>query len=48
MLPLSTLTFSLKVKTILASTETPVALSAGEEELSVGNFKLCFDTRVYS
>ena len=36
MLPLSTSTASLKVRTILASTATPVAPSAGVEEDRVG------------
>ena len=35
-LPLSTFTNSLKVRTILASTATPVAPSAGDDEAKVG------------
>ena len=35
-LPLSASTFSLKLRTIVESTATPVALSAGTDELSVG------------
>ena len=34
--PLSTSTFSLKLRTIVESTATPVALSAGTDELNVG------------
>ena len=37
MLPLATSTASLKVRTILASTATPVAPSAGVEEDRVGH-----------
>ena len=36
MFPLSTSTFSLKLRTIVESTATPVALSAGTDELNVG------------
>ena len=36
MFPLSTSTFSLKLRTIVESTAIPVALSAGTDELSVG------------
>jgi len=35
-LPVSASTFSLKFKTIFALSETPVALSAGVDELKVG------------
>ena len=34
--PLSASTFSLKLRTIVESTATPVALSAGTDELNVG------------
>ena len=34
--PLSTLTFSLKLRTIFALSATPVASSAGTDELNVG------------
>ena len=46
-LPLSTSTFSLKLRTIVESSATPVALSAGTDELSVGGallsilYKVC-------
>ena len=36
MFPLSTSTFSLKLRTIVELTATPVALSAGTDELNVG------------
>ena len=36
MFPLSASTFSLKLRTIVESTATPVALSAGTDELNVG------------
>ena len=36
MFPLSTSTFSLKLRTIVESSATLVALSAGTDELSVG------------
>ena len=36
MFPLSTSTFSLKLRTIVESSAIPVALSAGTDELSVG------------
>ena len=39
MSPLSRSTFSLKFKTIFASTATPVALSAGTDELNIGSVK---------
>ena len=37
MFPLSVSTFSLKLRTIVASTATPVALSAGTDEVNVGS-----------
>ena len=45
--PELTLTLSLKFKTILASTDTPVALSAGTDEDRVGFPKLYFGDKVY-
>ena len=39
MFPLSVSTFSLKLRTIVASTATPVALSAGTDEVNVGSVK---------
>ena len=37
--PLSTLTISLKLRTIFALSATPVALSAGTDELNIGSVK---------